>query len=101
MTRQLEQIQEERETKRREALVRALEFELPGVLETQGIILTGFAVKYDAYECLMTVKVIIGGERHVGFVGGASIIDCVLRAVEMGRNSRLRWKVDKYNPSVT
>lgn len=99
MTRQLDQVREERETKRRIALVKALEYELPGVLEIQGITLLGFAVKYDAFECLMTVKGVIAGERHVCFVGGASVVDCILKAVQAAQYDRLRWRVDKYAPS--
>lgn len=97
MSRQLDQIRETRETKRRDALVRALEFELPGSLENQGITLLGFALKYDAYECLMTIKADVGGVRHVAFIGAASPIDCILRAVQTAQNDRLRWREDKYN----
>lgn len=98
MSRQQDIIQEERETKRRNALVKALEYELPGVLETQGITLLGFAVKYDAFECLMTLKAEVGGERQVAFVGGGSIISCILKAVQAANYDRLRWKADKYSP---
>lgn len=99
MSRQLEQVQEDRETKRREALVRALEYELPGVLEIQGIQLRGFAVKWDAYDCLMTIKAEFAGERQVAFVGGGSVIDCILKAVQAAKYDRLRWKADIYKPS--
>lgn len=101
MTRQLEQQQELREQKRREALVRALEFELPGTLELNGITLLGFAMKYDAYECLMTIKADVGGTRKVAFVGASSPIDCILRAVQAAGADRLRWKNDDYAPKST
>lgn len=99
MPRTLEQVSEERETKRRDALVAALEYRLPGSLETQGVTLLGFAVKFDAYECLLTLKADIGGRREVAFVGGASVIDCILRAVNAAANDRLRWREDRYKPS--
>jgi len=99
MTRQLDQIRETRETKRRDALVRALEFELAGSLETQGTMLIGFNVKYDAYECLMTIKADLGGERKVAFVGAGSVIDCILKAVQAAQSDRLRWREDRYKPS--
>lgn len=100
MSRQLELVQEERETKRRDALVRALEYELAGSLETQGTTLIGFAVKFDAYECLMTIKAVAGGERQVAFVGAGSPIDCILKAVQAASADRLRWREDRYTPSA-
>ena len=96
MSRQLEQIQEERATRRRDAVVRALEFELPGSLETKGITLLGFAMKYDAYECLMTLKADVGGKRQKAFVGAGSPIDCILKAVQAAGADRLRWSEDKW-----
>lgn len=99
MSRQLDQLKEERETRRRDALVKALEFELPGTLELNGITLVGFAIKYDAFECLMTVKADIGGERSVSFVGASSPINCILKAVQMAKSDRLRWRKDRYKPA--
>lgn len=96
MSRQLELVREERETKRRSALVKALEYELPGVLESKGIVLTGFSMKYDAYECLMTVRTVIGGEANKAFVGAGSPIDCILKATAAAKADRLRWSPDKY-----
>lgn len=96
MSRQLEQIQEEREMRRQGALVKALEYGLAGTLEGQGITLIGFAVIYDAYECLMTLKADIGGTRKVAFVGGGSVAECVLRALRAAQADRLRWKEDEY-----
>lgn len=97
MSRQLDQVREQRETKRRDTLVKCLEYELPGVLEMQGITLIGFAVKFDAYECLMTIKADVGGERNVAFVGGSSIIDCILKSVQAAKAERLRWRKDVYS----
>lgn len=96
MSRQLEQVQEQRETKRRVALVRALEFELPGVLEVKGITMLGFAMNYDAYECLMVIKADVGGEKQVAFVGAGSPIDCILKSVQAAKADRLRWSKDKW-----
>ena len=101
MSRQLEQVQEERQTKRRDAIVRALEFELAGSLETQGITLIGFAIKFDAYECLMTIKADVGGVRSVAFVGAGSPIDSILKAVSASYANRLRWKEDIYTNKQT
>lgn len=96
MSRQLEIIQEERATKRCAALTRALEYELPGILEMQGIVLSGFSMKYDAYESLMTIRAVIGGDSQKAFVGAGSPVDCILKAVQAAKAERLRWSKDKY-----
>lgn len=69
------------------------------MLDVQGIQLQGFAVKWDAYDCLLTLKVDIGGVRNVGFIGGGSVVDCIIKAVSAARADRVRWRVDKYTPS--
>lgn len=99
MSRQLELVTEQRETKRRVALVKALEYELPGSLETKGILLTGFSMKYDAYECLMTLRADIGGVSQKAFVGAGSPIDCILKATAAAKADRLRWSKDQYTRS--
>ena len=101
MSRQLEQLRETRESKRRDALVRALEFELAGTLETQGTTLLGFSLKFDAYECLMTIKADQGGERKVAFIGAGSPIDCILKAVQAAGADRLRWRDDRWQAKST
>jgi hypothetical protein len=99
MSRQLEQARELRETKRRDALVRALEFALDGALQAQGIQLLGFAAKWDAWECLITLKSEVDGTRYVAFVGAGNIIDAILKATDAAQYDRLRWKEDKYKRS--
>lgn len=96
MTRQLEIQREVREDKRQKALVRALEFELPGALETNGIMLLGISIRYDAFDCLMTLKADVGGKRKVCHVGSDSIINCFLKATRDASNDRLRWSKDKF-----
>ena len=97
MSRQLDLKQEERETARRTALIKALEFGLPGALENQGISLLGFAVKYDAFHCLMTIKADVGGVRSVAFVGSDTIMNCFLRAQAEAQDNALQWRPDKYH----
>lgn len=97
MTRQADIKIEERETARRDQLVKVLEYGLVGALEAQGIELLGFAFKYDAFNCLMTIKAELGGTKNVAFIGSDSVINCFLKAYSEARNSRLRWRVDKYS----
>ena len=99
MSRQLEVEIERRATAKRDALVRALEFGLVGALESQGIELIGWAIKYDAFNCLMTIKAEIAGVRQVCFVGSDSIINCILKAESEASRSDLKWRADKYHTS--
>lgn len=96
MSRQLEVEIERRESKKRDALVKALEFGLVGALEAQGIMLLGLALKFDGYDCLMTVKADVGGVRRVAFVGSDTIINCILKAEGAALNGGLRWRDDQY-----
>jgi len=97
MSRQLDQEQEERTAKRNQALVNALDYGLPGAFESQGIELLGIAIKYDAYNCLMTIKAEIAGVRQVCFVGSDSISNCFLKALSDARRGALKWRKDKYH----
>lgn len=101
MTRQLEAKKEQRETARLNALAKALDYGLAGALEAQGIILIGFAIKYDAFNCLMTIRAEFGGVRNVAFVGSDNIINCILKAQSEARGDRLKWRVDKYHETQT
>ena len=99
MSRQLEQEQETFETNRRRGLVKALEYSFVGSLEGQGIELIGFSIRYDAFNCLMTIKADIAGKRQVSFVGSDTIMNVLLKADHMARNCVLKWKDDQYHSS--
>lgn len=96
MTRHLDADHEERQSKRRDACVNALEYELPIALRLQDIEFYGFSVKYDDYECLMTLKADVHGVRSVAFVASDGPVGCVIKATKMARAQRLRWKEDAY-----
>lgn len=97
MTRQLEQEVEQKETEKRNLLVKVLDYGLPGALEAQGIELLGIAIKYDAFNCLMTIKADIAGERQVCFVGSDTIINCFLKSYQDARRGDLTWRADQYH----
>ena len=99
MSRQLDIKAEQRETARRDALVKALEFGIVGGLESQGIELLGFAIKYDAFNCLLTIKAIVGNTQSVAFVGSDSIINCFLKAHSCAQQDALKWRADRYHSS--
>ena len=98
MTRQLEQAQEDKGAKKNQALANALDYGIPGALDAQGIMLLGIAIKYDAYNCLLTIKADIGNTRSVCFVGSDSIANCFLKCLSDARNDALHWRPDKYQP---
>ncbi len=97
MSRQNDVDGEEREKARRIALVKAVEFNLVDALYNQGATLRGFAIRYDEFSCLMTLKVDINGVRFVAFVGSDTIMNCILKADAEAAGNRLRWKADKYH----
>lgn len=96
MSRQLEQIVEERTARRNLALIRALEFELVGTLKTKGIDLLGFSLKIDPFECLMTLRANVDGGRQVAFIGSDGIPNTIIKAVIAAKRDQLVWREDKY-----
>jgi len=96
MSRQLDIKVEERETARRDELIKALEFGIVGAFESQGLELLGIAIKFDAYNCLLTVKAHVAGKYQVAFVGSDTVVNCFLKLQSEARSNRLRWRPDKY-----
>jgi len=96
MSRQNDVDGEEREKARRLKLVMALEFNLVAALENQGATLLGFAIRYDEFSCLMTLKVDINGVKCVAFVGSDTIMNCLLKADTAAALNRLKWRADQY-----
>lgn len=99
MSRQSDKKKEERETRRRDALVRALDHGIVDALDLQGIHLLGLSIRHDAYSCLLTIRADIGGVRSVAFVGADSIINCYLKAHTDANSDSLTWTTDKYYAS--
>lgn len=97
MSRQLDIKRELRETAKRDTLVKALEFGIVGALQSQGIELLGFAFKYDAFNCLMTIKADVGGVRSIAFTGSDTVINCILKAFSEASRNELHWRPDKYH----
>lgn len=97
MTRQTDIQAEVRETNRRDALVKALEYGFVGALENQGIELLGISIKYDAFSCLMTIRAERAGKGTCCFVGSDSIINCFLKAESDALRGALNWGPDKFH----
>ena len=96
MSSELDRKHEERGERRRSKLVRAIEFELAGVLRDNEMELLGFSVKIEEWECLMTLRVWADGQRLVGFVGSDSLPNCIVKSVHAVKNNKVQWKEDKY-----
>lgn len=96
MSRQSDRKKEEREAKRRNTLVRALDYGIVDALEAQGIELLGLSIKHDAFSCLLTIRAAVGGERKVAFVGSDTIINVFLKAEIDASHGRLTWTMDNY-----
>jgi len=96
MTRQLDVQREQRETARRDTLVRALEFGIAGALAHQGATLLGFALKYSEFDQLLTLKADFEGKAHVSFVSSDTMMNCFIKAERQALGNNLDWRPDKY-----
>jgi len=100
MSRQLEQLAEERTAKRHKEIVRAVEFELVGALAAAGAEVQGFSVKMGDFECLMTVRATIGGVAMVAFIGAEDLGGAMIKLIRAARRDKLVWREDKYRANV-
>lgn len=96
MSRQLEALQEQRTAKRHEAVLRTLEFGLEGAVGHAGGVLTGFSVKMDEWECLVTLRAVLDGKPCIAFVGSDTLISCLLKAEREAQRDNLTWRADKF-----
>lgn len=101
MTRQLDVQREERETKRRDTLVRALEFGIVGALANQGWTTRGFGIKLNELDCLLTIRVERDGAWYRSFVGSDTIMNCFIKAERQALGNTLSWGKDKYQARQT
>lgn len=100
MSRQADLKAEERELRRQDALVKAIEYSLAGALEFHGMELLGFAIKYEPYHCTLTLKAIRKGYWQVSFISSDTMANCILAADSAARRGTLTWGVDKYHPDA-
>ena len=96
MSRQLEQVAEDRSARRRQEIVIAVEYGLAAAVERSGGILTGFTFKDRGSDCIMVVKAILAGRAQVAFVGSDDLGGCLVKAVRLGNSDKLNWRADQY-----
>lgn len=99
MSRQLEIKQEERETKRRDAIFKALEYGIVGALEGQGATLRGFSIRYDTFTSQLTLRVDFEGKWFVAHISSDTMANCILATARNAHHGRLNWVRDKYQPN--
>lgn len=96
MSRQLDQVQEDRIVRRNKQVIKAVEFELVGSIQAAGSELTGFSVRYAYGEVLMTLRSEVGDDHMVCFVVSDCLSNCLVKAVRDAHADRLQWRADKY-----
>ena len=96
MSRQLEQVSEDRDRARMVRVMAACDGALMAAVEHSGGVLLGMSVKFEPYEALITLRAEFPGGRMVAFVGGDSLASCLLKVVREGRRDGLKWRPDRY-----
>lgn len=96
MTRQADQEHEDRQVKRDNELVQALEFELVRSLSRSDITLLGFSAKFDQYQCLITLRALVDDILQVSFVSSETIPQAIRKCVVQAKYDTLKWKLDEW-----
>lgn len=96
MTRHLDAEVEERQSRQDAALLKAVHFGLQGAVAHNGYELLGFSVRIDEYECLVTLRAMLEGERVVAFVGAETLAAAFVKVVRDGKRDKLTWRADKW-----
>lgn len=96
MSRQLEELLEERTATRHKKLIRAVEFELQGSISHVGGELHGVVITFRELEVFLTLKASFEGKNMVSFVSEEDLGSALLKCVRQAYQNSLRWKPDKY-----
>jgi hypothetical protein len=93
-------IQEQEEDVRQAKIAKRLRLECNGGLITAvkagGRLLTGFSVKLNGYDCLMTLRATKGDIPEVAFVGAETLTALILKAAREARKDELHWRADQW-----
>ena len=82
--------------KRHRKVGRVVDGGLKEAVQRSGGELLGFSVKYNGYDCLMTLRAEFPGGRMVAFVGASTLPSAMIRAWQDGNQDGLRWREDKF-----
>lgn len=76
---------------------RASDGGLQKAVEHNGGELLGLSVKFGQADCLVTLRAVFPGGRMVAFVGGDSLMSCLVKVHRDGFDGKLKWRTDKYH----
>lgn len=96
MSRQLDKVIEDRNIRRHESIVKAVEFALEGGVAHAGGELRGFSYKNNGGDGLLTLRAAFPAGKQVAFVGGEDLGSCLIKAVRAANGDALRWRADKW-----
>lgn len=96
MSRQLEQVNEDRNRRRYNKIVECVEFDLHRAITHAGGQLTGFAYKARPSDTLLIIKADFPAGSLVAFVGADDLGTALIKAVREGYGDKLRWREDSY-----
>ena len=96
MSRQLEAVQEARQKKHNSAVVAAVDYQLVEAVQRAGGVLLGFSVKLSGDDCLITLRVLLGGREQIAFVGGATLGLTLIKCVRLALSDKLSFRDSKF-----
>lgn len=74
----------------------ALDHGLSGAVAYSGGELTGFSMKIGVSDYLLTIRALFPAGHMIGWVGGESMVEVLLKAVRMANVGEVRWHLDQY-----
>ena len=96
MTRQLEQEWEDRKRREVNELAMLVDGGLEAAVAHAGGVLTGFSIRLNSGDCLMTMRVVLAGRRQIAFVGSDTLGNVLRKATREARKDGLTFRDDKY-----
>jgi hypothetical protein len=96
MSRQLEQAIEDRASRNKDLLIRAVYGGLDASIQSAGFELHGFSVKLTGGDCLLTLRASSASGAFIAYVGASDLPAALVKSVREARGGELRWKPDRY-----
>jgi hypothetical protein len=96
MSRQLDAKLEEQQRRRNDNLLLALNGGLEEAVSRAGGTLTGINVKMGEGDVLLILKAVFPAGAQVGFVGGETLPDVILKAVREAGRDQVKWRTDRW-----
>lgn len=96
MSRQLEQVREEKQKKLDAAVLLSLEGGLVEAVGRAGGDLVGIAIHWRGDGWLAIVKVELAGRRQIAFVGAETLAKLFVKITREANRDKLSWRDDKY-----